>query len=151
MSSYVISTKFPPATPEEIQKAEQSMGIEIPEEYRQFLLKYNGGRPKPDVFPIHNNPVGDKGIMSNFFSVNESDYDSLQKIWKIFKDRIPSGYLPIAHDVGGNLLCMKLSGDDNGSIYFWDHEMELEYENPNDIPMYFVASSLNELLNRLTE
>jgi hypothetical protein len=37
---------------EEIDKVQSQLGVVFPEDYRRFLLRYNGGRPKPDLFSI---------------------------------------------------------------------------------------------------
>lgn len=55
-----------------------------------------------------------------------------------YKDRIPTGYLPIANDVFGNLILMAVSGKNIGKIYFWEHEYDpnpKEFFNDYKIPM----------------
>ncbi|WP_394370020.1 SMI1/KNR4 family protein [Sphingobacterium micropteri] len=33
----------------------------------------------------------------------------------------------MAHDPGGNLVCISCDSDDKGCIYFWNHENDLDY------------------------
>jgi hypothetical protein len=33
-----------------------------------------------------------------------------------------SGLIPIAHDPGGNMVCLAVTGEKMGKIFFWDHE-----------------------------
>lgn len=39
-----------PLTAEELEKFEAHLQVQLPADYRQFLLKYNGGRPEPNLF-----------------------------------------------------------------------------------------------------
>ncbi len=59
---FVMTEQGPPLDEKKIAPtAEKKMGIKLPEDYRQFLLKNNGGRPDPANFPIRgleNNPFG---------------------------------------------------------------------------------------------
>jgi hypothetical protein len=70
----------------------------------------------------------------------------------MYQDRVPNTLLPVARDPGGNLLCLQLSEQDYGKVYFWDHEDEVaEGETPGFDNVYFVAASFDELLNNLSE
>lgn len=66
------------------------------------------------------------------------------------KDRVPAGFLPIARDPGGNLICLALEGENANKVFFWDHENEYEegeevgYKNTN-----LIASSFEEFLASL--
>ena len=41
----------PLLTDARIGALEREFGISLPEGFKSFLLRYNGGRPKPDFFP----------------------------------------------------------------------------------------------------
>lgn len=49
------------------------------------------------------------------------------------------------------MVCLNLSEDRYGYVYFWDHEEELKYEKGkitiNDL--YFIAETFNEFLNSI--
>ena len=60
--------------------------------------------------------------------------------------------VPIAHDPGGNLLLVSCEENSFGSIYFWDHENEIDYKNVSDNErsnIHFVANSIGEFLSKL--
>jgi cell wall assembly regulator SMI1 len=42
----------PPLTEERLQGAERRLGVTLPDEYRAFLLRHNGGRPHPSTLSI---------------------------------------------------------------------------------------------------
>ena len=107
----------PPITEADIDELEQTLGVELPASYRAFLLRYNGGRPIPDGF-------GDDrfgSLMDSFFSVknDENVYDTITVQRDLFKDRIPSDLLPIGIDAGGSRVCMGITPENYGKIFFW--------------------------------
>ncbi|RZK43455.1 MAG: SMI1/KNR4 family protein [Hymenobacter sp.] len=100
-------------TLEEITQAETIMGVELPPQFKEFYLRYNGGVPV-------NAYVFDEGI-EEFIGINlfsplryqlqnikvdtiEQDYNDLT-----VRNIIPRIYLPFANDRGGNLFCLNLS------------------------------------------
>ena len=68
-----------------------------------------------------------------------------------FKGRIPKDTLAIASDPGDNLILMGVGDDNNGKIYFWvkDHEVE-EGDTPGYDNICLLANSLPEFLDSLT-
>lgn len=152
MTLLSITNPFPPVTSEELVRVERQLGIDLPDDYRSFLLEHNGGRPKPNTFPIHNFPSSSRGILEEFIGIKKGAYTDIRKQLNVFRDRIPPDCLPIARDPGGNLLCLVFRGPGRGTIYFWDHEEEAEEGRPaSKDNLYFVASSFNTLLSSLAE
>jgi SMI1-KNR4 cell-wall len=132
----------------EIESFEALNKIRFPESYKEFLLANNGGRPTP------NNILDVPGwrykstVISYFFGIDTGDtYDLLKNI-NSYRDRIPQDFTPIADDVAGNILCLGVEGAQEGKIFFWDHENEMD-ENDNYTNMYYVANDIFELLNKL--
>lgn len=64
---------------------------------------------------------------------------------------MPTGILPIGHDPGGNYICIALTDENYGQIYFYDHEEPNEDSNGNVNwnNLYLVAKSFSEFLNKL--
>ena len=84
-------------TSEDVGVLEAAMGIQLPDDYRSFLLKFNGGRPIPNGFPIegmYNNPFG---TIQVFFGV-DNPIESCNIAWNfdVARDRLPGNLLPIA-------------------------------------------------------
>ena len=98
---------------EAIQNAENALGVKFPNEYVQFLLKYNGGRPDPDGFDIEwrdNQEMGQHwrtSMLSWFLSIHDGNSANLLRYNQItFRGRIPKGTIAIAYDCGGNLILL---------------------------------------------
>jgi len=138
----------PPISVEDVENLEAHIGIRLPDDYRAFLLKHNGGRPTPDTYPIEglaNNPFG--GV--HFFFGIDDPVESCNLDWnfRIMNGRLPSNLFAIAGDAGMDLICLSLFGDDAGSVVFWDgyHEpSEPSYAN-----VYRIAESFPAFLESL--
>jgi hypothetical protein len=146
-----------PFLPNAIGQAEAEIGAPLPEEYRQFLQRYNGGRPKPAWFRItwqgqswaRRFPYDSVHFL---FGVQEGDDMDLLENFRSYRGRIPDDTAPIGCDPGGNLLLLGVSGPNAGKVLFWvrDYEVE-EGETPDHSNVGFVTSSFNEFLDSLFE
>ncbi|HBE9106893.1 TPA: SMI1/KNR4 family protein [Clostridioides difficile] len=97
----------------EIKRLERKIGIELPEDYREFLLKFNGGMTKPHSFLDIANIIG-------FFGVGENLNDfNLDSSIEIYKDKLPSVVIPIGKVNKDKLLCINLNEEFKG-IYTHD-------------------------------
>ena len=149
----IVEDAKSPITTEDLDALEGRLGIKIPLQYRQWLLKYNGGRPIPSGFRFKREagPYTDSTI-AWFFAVYDGKFENFEtkyRFWKITTKRVPGDLVPIARDPFGNLICLSFSGDDQGRVYFWNHEEEGEegpatYEN-----CHLIADSFQEFIDHL--
>jgi cell wall assembly regulator SMI1 len=108
----------PPINESDLDELERTLGVALPASYRAFLLRHNGGRPTPeDIF-------GDDhfGSMLNLFLSVKNDEDVYHTIAHLrfaFEGRVPADLLPIGVDAGGSLVCMGITPENYGKIYFW--------------------------------
>lgn len=139
----------------EIHEIEQFVGIKFPDQYKEHLLQHNGGQCSPNVFKFNENGIWTESCIDWFLAIYNGEYDSLKnyiQTYKIEQKRMQSHLLPIAHDPGGNLICISCGGEDNGFIYFWDHENEINYVDLDDKEysnLYLIAKTFNEFINGL--
>jgi hypothetical protein len=91
-------------------------------------------------------------MVDKFFGIHAGEYNRLLHYARWRGQRVPADLLPIGRDPGGNLICISITGPNQGKIYFWDHEEEVEEGQPPGYDnVYFVAGSLPALLASLTE
>lgn len=138
-----------------IDKFEKELGIVLPEDYRQFMLKNNGGTPEEDFLfdylDVVTNCVNNSCIRVFFiiYDGETNNYDDLLRIYQIMREEqvLESIYLPIADDPGENPICMCVGKDNYGKIYYCDHE----FEDPvtGYLAMSEIAGSFSELLDKL--
>lgn len=141
----------------QIESIEKYANLKFPSEYKIHLLKHNGGKCNPNVFQFIEDGELTESCLDTFLAIYGGQVDSLKQdvdTYKIDEKRLPLHILPIANDSGGNLICVSCSGDDNGSIYFWDHENEVDYSTNSDSDysnLFKVANSFNEFIDNLKE
>lgn len=141
----------------QIEEIEKYVGLNFPIENKNHLLNYNGGRCIPDIFEFKENGNLSESCIDWFLAIYDGKYDNLKRyidIYKLDYKRLPSHILPIAHDPGGNLICISCNENENGYIYFWDHENEVDYITSHDknfSNMHLIAKSFNEFIHQLKE
>jgi cell wall assembly regulator SMI1 len=149
----LIMNSKPQLNENQINDLEKKFNICLPNEYRNFLLKYNGGIPRPSVFNFKDNGGQETNSLVHYFYAiyNESNYDNLEQNYILYikEKRIPLNILPIADDPFGNMICISLSGNDCGNVYFWNHEEEVENESYDNLSL--IANNFNEFLDNLYE
>ncbi len=136
----------------EIKRVEVELQIKFPESYKTFLLKYNGGRPSPNIFPIHGDSADNQGILDWFLCIQEGSHYDITWEMEMYDGRIPRNFLIIGKDPGSNNICLSISGDEYGKVFFWDHENEVaEGEEPDYQNVYLIANSFDEFLKSLKD
>ncbi|MFG6460927.1 SMI1/KNR4 family protein [Roseateles sp. DXS20W] len=149
-----------PLADAEVQSAEQALGVSFPPDYREFLLRVNGGFPDPRGFNVDWAPEQVCGqhwrrtSMSWFYEISDSDVCNLVTTNRVdFVGRLPTGTLAIASDAGGNQLLLALCGPHVGKLLLWikGHEAS-DDEAPGYDNVGVVADSFADFVERrLTE
>ncbi len=121
MTEILEANKFGQIQFGDIFEFETHNNIKLPDDYKDFLTKNNGGRPNPNIVPSVKSD-----IQWIYGMVEEPYYASIFQHIDMFHKRIPSWYFPIANDSGGNLYLMSLYHENYGLIAFWRHEEETD-------------------------
>lgn len=101
---------------EKVEEFERKYNIVLPEKYRNFLLRYNGGET-PDTYYKNGRR---KEYIRGFYGIGEFLYSFASLPY--LDDFIEKDYLPIASDPFGNKIVIGVGKDNNGKIYFSNHE-----------------------------
>ena len=116
----------PPAPPEVIRDTESRLGVTLPDDYRTFLERQNGGEPEPNFLE---SGEGIGGAHVRYFlsaGPNEiegvDDLESTASLYWGPEHQLDPSVLPIGEDAFGNLICLAVSGEDYGAVFIWDHE-----------------------------
>lgn len=99
-----------------VQELEEKYGITLPEQYREFLLKYNGGETPKTEFKIGKE---DSDVRA-FFGLGDVAYSMSEEAY--LEDLVKKQLLPIATDSFGNYIAIGIEKKNYGKIYFCDHE-----------------------------
>lgn len=118
-----------------VATVEEQLGLVLTDEYVALLTGVsNGGAIAPVVFADDL----DIGVVGFLGVGRTDDFDLATRIAQYDGD-LPEGLIPIADAEGGNLVCTRVSGGRVGSIWFWDHEREVNAARR-------VATSLDEFI-----
>jgi hypothetical protein len=134
----------------QIAAYEQRYGLQLPEDYKAFLLAYNGGRPEPSNFKIcnfKNNPVG---RVKAFLGIGRSpDFWNLDYFFREIPNALPKEVQPIASTSGPDYVVLSIGKNDFGTVYYWDAYNAPK--KPSRTDLYYVAKSFTEFLNTIYE
>ncbi|MDO5558068.1 MAG: SMI1/KNR4 family protein [Oscillospiraceae bacterium] len=101
---------------EKVSALESRYGIVLPEKYRHFMLRYNGGDTPDTRFRIKK----ESSDVRAFFGIGDLRYRFKDEME--IEDWIRKNLLPIACDTFGNYIAVGLGILTEGKIYFCDHE-----------------------------
>ena len=133
---------------EDLDDIERALGKQLPEEYRRFLMRHNGGTPVPSEFGIHGLEGNPYGNMQEFFGIDQA-LESSDLLWiaREVEDRVHRDFLAIGSTDCGDLICLKTGGDSIGSVWFWDSKSESPKPSLKDL--YPIAGGFNDFLGSL--
>jgi hypothetical protein len=128
------ANRFGPLTEDRLAAFESELGTTLPDEYRAFLLRHNGGVPEQETFDVPGEDGGERPFHC-FFALHDNPWDDstpegsqgfpLQAALADFRtDGGPADVLPVGKDWNGSYVCVGLTGADRGRVLYWDHEME---------------------------
>ena len=89
---------------------EKHAGVQLPRDYREFVLQRDGAEPDTNIFPVGNG--NDSGV-NRFIPLRKTLAE------RQYIDHVSMEFLPVAWAEGGNYVCVNL---ERGWVFFWDHE-----------------------------
>ncbi|MBP3041174.1 SMI1/KNR4 family protein [Bacillaceae bacterium Marseille-Q3522] len=120
-----------------ITEVEKSFGFKFPADYKQCIMKNNGGFPEPNIFDCDDGRT--EAVFNNLISFTDENLNI-----KMFYEFSLQKLIPFARDPFGNLLCFDYrDNDESPKIVFYNCE-------ENGITLVTpVCESFTVLLDRL--
>jgi hypothetical protein len=103
------------ATREQLRRLEEATHITLSAELGDFLLENAGSIPEPNVFDVP--PRNNAGVSKVI------PLDSMAEVVKGLRPELGPWIIPFAYAEGGNHMCVAISGQDEGAVFFKDHEI----------------------------
>jgi len=128
---------------------ETVIGKKLPDDYREFLFNFNGGRPESNEFSV---PAQKSAAGINLFYglLKAKEWGDLLYQREMLMDRVPKDVLPIGEASCGNAVCLSLRPDTYGQIFFWDHELEAdEGQEATFSNLFLISNSFTGFLSDL--
>jgi hypothetical protein len=145
-------------------KIEEEYHIDIPLEYKEYLCNYKQDFFQKDVeFKLMDETLqsGEDTLQLDVFLNLESNNNlALANFIERYSHRMPKSLIPIGSCPGGDLICIGVKNENEGKVYFWNHENELEAlllvgeNSKKDIDqywdnLYLVSHSFKEFIEQL--
>lgn len=138
---------FGGAKSEAVENLEKYIGFRLPEDYKQFLLNYNGGTSK-----VRYSTFKAEGLDSNIpldvlygVDVGKKHFD-LRYINEAYSDEILPNSIIIGDEPGGGFFVLI----DFEGVYYWDSPQYFE-QSDEENNLYKVADSFEEFLRGISD
>jgi len=141
----IISTNVP-ATESQIVEFEAVIGARLPDQYRDFLMKYNGGKTSPNYFRFHDGPYGD-GEVKTLWALggHPSGLETEQEGLKT-EGMLPDGIVCIGIDTGDSGIGILIFGQNYGAVAYLDF-----FGGGDQTNVYIFANSFSDFLDKLVD
>ena len=140
---------FGHATLDDIKAFKTNNSINLPNDYINFLLKYNGG-----VIELNDNNViniedmGESVNIDVLFGLSTNEAELSVELWlNDYKQDMPQGSIIIGTSYQHGFIIL-LNSDELSGVYYWDHAYELPFSN-DEINTYFLADTFTDFVKGL--
>lgn len=130
-----------------IKIIEKQLNLNLPLDYKNFLLKYNGAAINNAYFFI--DEIKEMIMMGIFYGVDIEDSIDIIYNNKEYEDDILENSLLIGSDPGGGWILLIFDGENDG-VWYYDHSYFFE-QSTDELNTYFICDSFTEFLNILEE
>ena len=128
-----------------IRELEKMYNLVLPDEYRNFLIKYNGGRTPDTKFRIN----GVSSDIQGFYGLGNANeyyhFDRLKKVmdWNKWLD---SNMFPVATNASGDYIMIGTGVGNEGRVYFSYHDRPPRYiELASDFTTFIRSCKSNKI------
>lgn len=131
---------------DDLIEIEQEYGFIFPNEFKNFYIQYNGGKPRKKEVCLQDGDWKSSTRFHGFYPMKVKFEKALKDVyaesWWI-KDFIPFGY-----DEGGETFCFSTRAYDYGCIYYFLSDC-IDEKNPEDAYLK-VSENFSEFINNMT-
>jgi hypothetical protein len=150
-NAVTFTRSYPAVSEADVQRYEERLGVQFPDDYRSFLLVTNGGMPAPHHFVVpdenHVLYVSFLYAIKNEHAISDLVYE-LEDLASRMTGKLPDGFIVIGRDPGDSNFLLGTRGDHAGQVWFWDTERQVRGTNPT-ANTYWLADSFADFLNGL--
>jgi hypothetical protein len=119
MSGVEFEECAPAVTEARVRAFERKHGVSLPELYKRFLLRINGGHPIPDGLQILLQGRAVDWRLHYFLGLDDpTESCNLDWVMELTDETRPAGFIPIVSDEGGNFFYLELGQPHDGGVYF---------------------------------
>jgi len=131
---------------ENVLELEKNFRIKLPDDYKNFLIQYNGGSVADGCLYVKE--LDEYMPMGYFFGIGiETGFADIIKINEEYDDDIPKKSLLIGTDEGSGFLLLVNDGKNDG-IWYYDHTYFFKQSSDN-LNTYFICDTFSDFIKLL--
>ena len=138
---------FGKATEESIEELEEFLGFLLPEDYKEFLSKYNGGTSKVRYSKFFVKELNHEIPLDVLYGIGVTRTFDLSEGYEEFEEDMLPNSLIIGDDPGSGLIVL-ITDSENYGVYYWDHSFYFPQSSEEE-NTYKIADSFKDFINRL--
>ena len=132
---------------EEIFKLEDEIGFTLPNDYKEFLINFNGGVPEVKYSTFKLNELEENIGLQVLYGLDLEENLNLREWYEEYEDDLLDDCLIIGHGIGFGFIVLVNSLEVSG-VYFWDNSFELE-NSSEDENIYKISDTFREFIEEL--
>lgn len=132
---------------EEIFKLEEEIGFTLPNDYKEFLINFNGGVPEVKYSTFKLNELEENIGLQVLYGLNLEENLDLREWYEEYEEDLLDDCLIIGHGIGFGFIVLVNSPEVSG-VYFWDNSFELE-NSSEDENIYKISDTFKEFIQEL--
>ena len=132
---------------EEIFKLEEEIGFTLPNDYKEFLINFNGGVPEVKYSTFKLNELEENIGLQVLYGLDLEENLNLREWYEEYEDDLLDDCLIIGHGIGFGFIVLVNSPEISG-VYFWDNSFELE-NSSEDENIYKISDTFKEFIQEL--
>ena len=139
---------FGSASIEDINNLQEKYNIKLPQDYCEFLMKYNGGDLSDDGCEVFVKYLDTDIHMDVLFGVNTGNRDLDVDTWTDdYSYDMPPYTIIIGASHEHGLIVLLCEGE-NAGVYYWDDGYEFECSS-DEVNTYFIADTFTEFVQNI--
>jgi cell wall assembly regulator SMI1 len=145
--SMLTGAASPKPTLEQISRLEEALGHELPNDYKDFQIRENGGKPSLNGIKLPLETLLNGTVLSYLHGINHAYAAyTVSEARRRVNGELGANFIPIGEDPAGNYFVMNLSPAEHGAVYFWNRDA---FEDEADAAMVKIAESFSDFINLL--
>lgn len=132
---------------EEILKLEDEIGFTLPNDYKEFLINFNGGVPEVKYSTFTLNELEENIGLQVLYGLDLEENLDLREWYEEYEDDLLDDCLIIGHGIGFGFIVLVSSPEVSG-VYFWDNSFELD-NSSEDENIYKISDTFRQFIDEL--
>lgn len=133
---------------EDILIIERELKVELPLDYKNFLLKFNGGIvEKDDSNFVQVEGLSEEIVIDVFFGIHQNTNSDILYWNREMRDELLEKTIIIADDIIQGFIVLICEGEDKG-VYYWDDAYNFETSD-DESNVYWIADDFTSFLEQL--